>query len=482
MRNHKVGISDNLQLSLPNRNMGVSGRLAYNYDLRYFGEFNFGYNGSERFAKNNRFGFFPSVGAAWMVSNEQFFTSVKNVLPVVKLRATYGMVGNDAIGDDNDRFYYLSQVGLYTNKRVNWGTQLNYNPGGVNIDRYPNFDIGWEKAYKWNVGLEIESKMGLSANMEVFKEKRENILLDRIIPNTMGIVPAVKANLGKAEGQGFDMELNYEKIVNSDFWMSGRGTFTYATSKVLEWEEPDYTQTPWLSKVGHSVKQEWGLIAERLFIDDAEVKNSPEQFGEYMAGDIKYRDVNRDGKITELDMVPIGYPTVPEINYGFGMSLGYKGLDFSFFFQGSFRQSFWFDLNRITPFVDGDDPDDRDGYIGQVQIIKAFADDYWSENNMNPYAMWPRLTYFNKGMINNSTKSTWFMQDAGFIRLKSVEIGYTLPYRLSEKIYMKNLRVYVSGTNLYCWSRFKIWDPEMAGNGLGYPLQRVFNVGINIGL
>ena len=483
MRDHKVGIANDLQLSLPNRNLGVSGRLAYNYDTRYFTEFNFGYNGSERFAKNKRFGFFPSVGGAWMVSNEEFFSSLKDVIPTLKLKGTYGLVGNDAIGSDNDRFYYLSQVSLNTNKNVNWGTQLNYNPGGVNVSRYPNFDIGWEKSYKTNLGFELALKNGFSTIMEIFKERRENILLDRVIPNTMGIVPAVKANLGKAQGKGFDMELNYEKTVNNDLWITGRGTFTFAQSKVLEWEEPDYSDTPWLSRVGYSNHQKWGFIAERLFIDEAEVANSPTQFGSYMAGDIKYRDVNGDGRISDLDKVPIGYPEIPEINFGFGLSTGYKGIDFSFFFQGSARQSFWYDLymekddsKPVTPFLQTY----INGYRGQNQVIQAFADSYWSENNRDPYALWPRLSYNN--VENNTQLSTWFMQDASFIRLKSVELGYTVPTRILDKFNMKNLRIYLSGTNLMCWSKFKLWDPEMAGKGLGYPIQRVFNVGLNIGI
>jgi TonB dependent receptor. len=390
-------------------------------------------------------------------------------------------VGNDAIGSDYDRFYYLSQVDLYASRNVNWGTQLNYNPGGVDIQRYANDRIGWETAYKTNIGAEITTKMGLSANIDVFKETRKNILLDRVIPNTMGVIPAVKANLGEAMGQGIDIEVNYEKIVNKNLWFTGRGTFTYATSKALKWEEPDYSETPWLSRVGHSLSQNWGYIAERLFVDEQEVKNSPVQFGNYGAGDIKYRDVNNDGKISELDKVPIGFPTTPEINYGFGLTVGYKGIDASFFFQGSARQSFWIDLYKVSPFMDQDDydPDYNDGRIGQNAVLKAFADSYWSENNRDSYALWPRLS--NNWMENNLQTSTWFMQDASFLRLKSVELGYTVPENVRKKMKMANLRIYVSGTNLLSWSRFKLWDPEMAGNGLGYPIQRVINVGMNIG-
>lgn len=390
------------------------------------------------------------------------------------------MSGQDQIGSGNDRFYYLSDVNMNAGRNVNWGTQMNYNPGGISFNRYANDQIGWETSYKMNLGVEATTTFGLSANIEYFTERRENILLDRVIPATMGILPKVKANLGKAKGHGVDMELNYEKSFNKDWWMTGRGTFTYATSEAVEWEEPDYSTTPWLSKIGKSLGQTWGYIAERLFIDDQEVKNSPTQFGSYMAGDIKYRDVNGDGKISDLDKVPIGHPTTPEINYGFGLSVGYKGVDASFFFQGSARQSFWLDQKKITPFMDANaGQSDDDGLKGENQVLQVIADSYWSETNRNPYAFWPRLS--NQSIENNNQTSTWFMQDATFLRLKSVEVGYTVPSLLTKKIKVQNLRVYVSGTNLLCWSKFKLWDPEMAGNGLGYPIQRVINVGINLG-
>jgi hypothetical protein len=214
-------------------------------------------------------------------------------------------------------------------------------------------------------------------------------------------------------------------------------------------------------------------------MDDAEAANSPTQFGEYGAGDIKYRDINGDGKISSQDLVPIGYPTVPEINYGFGLSVGYKGIDASFFFQGSAHQSFWLNLsgnNNIQPFLDSNS---GDGLIGQNAVLQQIADSHWSEDNQNLYAFWPKLA--NYAVPNNTQTSTWFMQDATFLRLKSVELGYTLPQNLTKKIAITNLRIYLSGTNLLCWSPFKLWDPEMAGNGLGYPLQRVINVGLNVG-
>lgn len=270
------------------------------------------------------------------------------------------------------------------------------------------------------------------------------------------------------------MSVDYSQSFNKDFWLSVRGNFTYATSKLDLYEEPDYTNTPWRKWTGNKISQKYGYIAERLFVDEEDVRNSPkQQFGEYMAGDIKYKDINQDGIIDEDDEVPIGYPTNPEIIYGFGFSLGYKGLDFSAFFQGSARSSFWIDPKTISPFV----VDDKGG---QTALLQAIADSYWSESNRNAHAFWPRLS--DRIIDNNTQTSTWFMRDGSFLRLKSVELGYTLPKKWTDKVGLDVLRLYLSGTNLFCLSSFKMWDIEMAGNGLGYPIQRVFNIGININL
>lgn len=210
-----------------------------------------------------------------------------------------------------------------------------------------------------------------------------------------------------------------------------------------------------------------GLIAERLFIDEEEVQNSPRQmFGEYGAGDIKYKDISGDGQIDADDFVPIGYPTVPEIIYGGGFSFGYKAFDLSLFFQGSGRSSFFISPNAITPFVDK----------GQRGLLQYIADDHWSENNRNLNAFWPRLSEY--AITNNNQTSTHWLRNGSFVRLKSAEFGYTLPARLTKKAYISTLRLYASGTNLLLWSKFKMWDPEMAGNGLGYPVQRVINFGL----
>ncbi|WNH08379.1 hypothetical protein [Thalassobellus suaedae] len=248
---------------------------------------------------------------------------------------------------------------------------------------------------------------------------------------------------------------------------TSRANFTYATNEITKIEEPDYSETPWLSRVVQPINQVWGLVAERLFVDQAEVNNSPEQsYGEYTGGDIKYKDINEDGRITELDRVPIGNPSVPEIVYGFGVSVGYKGFDLSCFFQGSANSSFWVNALATAPF-----------YNGQ-QLLKVYADDYWSETNRNVFATLPRLS--NSRIRNNDQTSTWFMQDGAFLRLKSAEIGYNLPDSFTKKLKMDKVRLYASGTNLFVLSNFKLWDPELAGNGLSYPNQKVLNLGLNV--
>lgn len=485
-RNHLDGNAGSLQLSLPFRNQGLSGRLTYGYDSKYLFEANFGYNGSERFAANNRFGFFPSAGIAWNASNEQFFEPLLPIVSRLKLRATFGMVGNDQIGASNDRFFYMSNVNLSNNdRRAVFGENYNYIRPGVSVSRYANDDITWEKAYKTNIGLDIGLFNQFNLIVDAFHERRTNILMTRsYIPTTMGLTANIAANVGEAESKGIDVEMDYSKNFNRH-WLKVRGTFTFATSKLLVNEEPEYAENMWyLSRVGHSLQQYWGLIAERLFIDDEDVKNSPPQaFGEVRGGDIKYRDLNGDGQITNLDRVNgLGYPTMPEIIYGAGFSFGSNNFDISAFFQGSARSSLFIDPAAISPFVING--------AQQNGLLQVIADDHWSETERNSYAFWPRLSA--SGNSNNNQPSTWWMRNGAFVRLKNIEIGYNLSGKLLERVKVNGLRVYANGVNLFVISNFKMWDPEQGSNGndsnragsngLGYPPQKIFNIGVNIQL
>jgi TonB-linked outer membrane protein, SusC/RagA family len=487
MRETRNANAGDLQLSLPFRNLGLSGRATYSYDNRFFGEFTFGYNGSERFHKSNRFGFFPSFGVAWTLSNEKFMSGLENIISNLRIRGTYGFIGNDAIGAPQDRFFYLSNVNMNDPARgavFGPGNTADYSLTGVSISRYPNAAITWETGEKKNIAVEAGLWGRANIRAEYFHERRRNILMTRAsIPSTMGFSAPIRANVGEASGRGWDIQLEYNHRFLNGMWLQAMGTFTQATSRYEVYEEPDYKE-PYRSRAGHSLSQTFGYIAERLFVDDAEAANSPRQnFGPYGGGDIKYTDVNRDGEITPADMVPIGNPTTPEITYGLMVSGGYKGFDFNIFFQGLANESFWIDPRATAPFGQYRYPHEvASGALAgnrlSNQVLKAYADSYWSEEHQDVYALWPRLSATNNE--NNSQVSTWFMRDGSFLRLKSVELGYTLPSRASRKMHMSNFRVYVNSTNLATISRFKMWDVEMGGNGLGYPLQRVFNLGINV--
>ncbi len=470
-----------VQSSLPHRNLGLSGRAAYSFDNKYFAEFNFGYNGSERFYKDKQFGFFPTAGLAWVVSNEDFFPD-NNVLKLLKFRGSHGLVGNDAIGRTEDRFFYLSSVNLDNIERgAVFGYDNTYRRNGVSIARYPNFDITWEKSIQSNVAMELNFFDKLNVIAEVYRQHRRNILMNRAsIPSTMGLAAATMANVGEAKSKGLDMSLDYTENFGNNLWFMGRGSLTLAMSEFVKYEEPEYTDR-YLSRVGHPISQTWGYIAERLFIDEHDVANSPRQnFGLYQAGDIKFRDVNNDGEITALDRVPIGYPTTPEITYGFGFSAGYKNIDLSVFFQGLARVSFWINPSATAPFVNYDDPNNliNNGFIAENALLQAYADNHWSEEKRDIYALWPRLSV--TPIANNNQTSTWFMRNGNFLRVKSFELGYTIPADFTSKYKISNFRMYVSGNNLLTFSKFNLWDPEMGGNGLAYPIQRVINVGINL--
>jgi TonB-linked SusC/RagA family outer membrane protein len=388
------------------------------------------------------------------------------------------LVGNDAIGDPNQRFFYLSEVNPDDSGRgQDFGKEYLNHLNGVSNSRYPNPYITWEKSQKTNFGIELGMfNSALELQADLFYEYRTNIYQGRAyIPSTMGLSQGASANIGEASARGFDMSLTYSYI-NKDFWVRGIGNFTYATGQYEAYEEPDYAGfgEAYRSRIGQPLNYNYGYIAERLFIDENDIANSPSQAafaGGAMAGDIKYKDINKDGKITTEDMVFLGYPSQPEITYGFGLSGGYKGFDLSLFFQGNARVSFFLEPYKIAPFT---------GYSGtDVQnVLSIIAEDHWSEDNRDLYAFWPRLA---PTLVHNNTQtSTWWMHDGSFLRLKTVELGYSLPEKLVKKMNIGSIRLYITGNNLLSLSKFNLWDSEMGNNGLGYPIQRVYNVGLNI--
>jgi TonB-linked SusC/RagA family outer membrane protein len=484
LTNGKDG-STSIYETLPERNLGNSGRITYDYDSRYFLELSYGYNGSEKFMGRKRFGFFPSAGVGWLTSNEKFWDPMKNIISLLKFKFTVGKVGNDAIAERSGRFFYLSDISL-GNINPNsgssatsgyWWGETFYPYPGYSINRYANPDISWEESTKYNLGIELGllKSESLKLQVDVFKDIRDKIYWPREnFPATSGFEKTVYGNVGKVSSKGIEASLDLQHSFHKDFWITGRANFTYATNEVLEQDEPNYPDE-YLKAVGHHSKQTWGLVAERLFVDEMEIRHSPSQtaYGNYQAGDIKYLDVNGDGVINNNDRIPMGYPEVPEIQYGFGMSVGYKNFDLSFFFQGNARVSFYIDPG--TP--DADNPSIPKGiapFINRRNAPAIVARNAWSETNPDVHAFWPRLsTDINN---NNLRPSSWWLRDGSFVRLKTVEIGYNLPN--VKTLFMQSARIYVTAENLFYMSAFKLWDPEVGSNGLGYPLNRRFNIGL----
>ena len=454
---------DNLLSSLPRRKQGIAARLSYAYDDRYLAEVNFGYNGSENFAKNNRFGFFPSIALGYNISQEKFWEPISNVISHFKLRGSYGLVGNDGI---NERYAYLEDIVLSSDKwKYTTGVNQNVNLQGPVWNRYYNPNLTWEVGKKLNVGFDMQLFHQVNLNFDVFKEIRSKIYMQTVntIPDFIGTGETkIYENSGKMKNVGFDIALDYNKQITKDFFLSFKGTLTYAHNTILERDEPPFQLYPNLSSVGYSRGQHLVYVADGLFRDQADVDSHAEQTLGYIPqpGDIKYVDQpdangNCDGIINTNDRVYMGYPEDPEIVYGFGPSMKYKNWDFSFFFQGAARTSIL--MSGFHPF----------GKNATRGVMKFIADDYWSESNPNPNAAYPRLTRDTNA--NNTVNSSYWLRNGAFLKLKNAEIGYTF----------KMFRAYLNGSNLLTFSPFKHWDPEMGGgSGMKYPTQRVFNIGI----
>ena len=462
-KERNMNISDEQEYAaLPYRQQGLAGRVTYGFDKRYLFEANFGYNGSENFAAGKRFGFFPSVAVGWVISNEPFWKGIKEQVNLFKLRASYGLVGNDVISKDYaDRFPYLTTVDMGQGYDVYIGNNFERKYGPI-LSVYGNPNATWEESRKLDIGVEIGLFDSLNIIFDWFKEKRSGIFMQRTsLPSTFGMSGITPwANIGKVDNSGVDISVDYNKAFSKDLILSLRGTFTYAHNEIVEMDEPKY-KWAYQYKAGHPINSIQCLIAEGLFRDEEEIASSPSQdiyatTYPIRPGDVKYRDLNDDKIIDDNDMCWTGNPTVPEIIYGFGFSLKYKGFDCSAFFQGQGKVSIL--MYNYHPFATAATPGS-----GLMQWI---ADEHWSEDDPNPKALYPRLSPL---WNNNNTKaSTLYVRNGKMLRLKTAEIGYTY----------KKMRVYVSGTNLLTFALFKYWDPEKgSGNGLGYPLQRTYNLG-----
>ncbi|MBO4595555.1 MAG: TonB-dependent receptor [Bacteroidales bacterium] len=446
--------------TLPEREQSLAFRGGYRYKMRYLAELNLGYNGSENFAHGMRWGFFPAVAGGWIISREPFFRPLLPVVSYLKFKASYGLSGNDNIAQ---RFPYLSELNMNYATTFYKGSNSFTRQRGNEYRSLGNAGTTWELSRKFNAGFDATLGKDITLSAEWFRENRSGIFMQLNLPSYMGL-SGMKPydNIGAVRNQGVESSIRYNHMFNENFYVSADANFTYAHNEITAYNESKYKKYGNTSRVGHPIDSIFGLTAEGLFGSQAEIAASPVQTytPDYMPGDIKYRDINGDGRIDDNDMSVIGKPTVPEIQYGFGGTIGWKSWDLSLRFQGRDRVSIL--MMDIHPFRDNS----RQGY----NMMQWIADDHWSENNPKADAAYPRLDY--KYNLNNTEPSTFWVRDGRFLRLKQVELGYS---------FKKSARIYLQGYNLFMLSPFRYWDAEKgSGNGLTYPLKRSYRLGLKL--
>lgn len=444
----------------PNRLQGFSGRFTYDYKHKYLVEFNFGYNGSERLAKGDRFEFFPAASLGWTISEEDFWKPLKDYVSYFKIRGSYGVVGSDQMDDDAGHYLYLDNVNLSGGGfHTGYDGEFYYN--GPGFGQFGIEGACWERVNKLDIGVDLELFKQLNITLDYFYDHRHRILMSRgSWPNMLGYWGTRPwSNIGKVDNRGVEFSINWHKEIIKDLVMELRGNFTYNKNEFVYYDEPNY-EAVWKRKIGQPLSNSWGYVAEGYFKDQADIDNHADQTGlgsQVRPGDIKYRDINGDGTINSDDQVMLSpFGSTPRIQYGVGLNMVYKKLDFGIFFNGSAQRKIMIN-NTITAFGTRNN-----------NVMKWIADDHWSEDNPNPNAAHPRLGLIASDISNNTQASSHWLRNGNFIRLKTLEVGYTFPY----------CRVYLSGDNLAVWSPFKLWDPELNWNI--YPLQRTFNIGVQL--
>lgn len=458
------GGRNNAVSGLPYKYQGIVGRAAYSFDDRYFAEFNFGYNGSENFFRGRRFGFFPAVSAGWLLSNEEFIRETLPVVSLLKLRASVGIVGNDKSGQ---RFLYQ---GKWILDGPGYQFGQNYDGagyGGAEESATGNEFVTWEQAKKTNLGIDVGLwNNDLKLEADLFYEKRDHILTQPLtIPETIGIQNLPMINAGVVENKGFEAVLTFQKNYR-DFGYFVRGNYSFARNKIINITEPKLTGREWQARTGRRINEHMGLTALGLFRDWDDIASSPKQtFGPVQPGDIKYADLNGDGQIDSQDEGFLGRTSIPEAMAGLSFGANYKGLDISVLFQGAFGAYVYYGGSSIYPFAQNS------------SILAEVRGNYYSESNPDTHALYPRMT--SNDNANNYRVSTFWHRKSDYVRLKNVEIGYTLPTSLMKRVGISQARIYLTGLNLFSWSGIKTFDPEIPDGTGSYPQQRVYNIGLN---
>lgn len=483
-------VGNNISRGIPRRDQSLSGRVSYDFKSRYFIEFNGGYTGSEVFKTGHQFGFFPAVSGAWNISEEKFVKDITSIFDLLKIRYSYGKVGNNKIkrGNDEIRFPYVGSIG--TIGGYNYGDLNSPNYSDLasegNLSDYPGLHIAelaadyltWEVATKHNLGLDFNLwNNSFSGAIDIFKDTRSNIYMQRKhLSEITGITSQPWANIGKMENMGFDGQFNYNHKFG-EVEMTMRGNITYTRNKVLEYDE-EASALPYKMTQGYRWEQAKGLISLGLFESYDDIRNSPQQeFGTYMPGDIKYKDINGDGVINDNDIVAIGSTRVPSLIYGVGASAIWRGFDLNVHFQGAGKSSYFINGPAVYPFSEIH----QGNTLPWGNVLTDLVGNYWSESNPDPNAKYPRLSY--GGNANNYRNSTYWLRNGAYLRFKTLEIGYTIQKKFTNKLRINNMRVYLIGSNLFVWDSLKLWDPELgSGNGMAYPITKSITGGLTISL
>ena len=456
---------------LAKRYQGLVGRVTYAWDDRYLAEFNAGYNGSENFMKGKRFGFFPAFSIGWRLSNEPFMQKYSDWLNNLKIRASYGQVGNDVyqVNGVQQRFLYEQKWSQITNDYY-FGTT---GQTGIYDAQYPNYGVTWERAHKYNVGIEFGFFNGmLTGNVDVFYEKRNDILTTYLTrPEWVGVVMAA-ANLGKTKNQGYEIELKHSNHIGSDFHYTVGFNFSHARNEILSMDEPSI-KTDYRKREGHPINQYFGLICDGYVTQaDLDSGNLPvSRFSsDVKVGDLKYRDMNQDGFIDDRDETFIGYSDIPENMYALNLSANYKNWGFSVMFQGVDHVSRYYDAEAMFAFING-------GKVKEHHLER------WNPAESEAYnlahAKYPLLHYNDYG-DHNQRQNSYFLKNGAFLRLKNIELSYTLPERWSHKVGMSDCRLYINANNLVTWDHLDgLTDPESNGSNR-FPIMKTVNFGVNI--
>lgn len=474
--------------AIPYRMQGVAGRATYSWRDRYLAEFNIGYNGGENFPKKKRFGTFPAFGIGWVVSNESFWEPLQDIVSFFKIRYTNGKVGNSNVG--GRRFMYIPQMHGTDDYGYSFGT--NYKSGYA-IDN-PATSLGWEVAHKQDLGFDLHMlNDDLRIVVDLFKENRKDILLhrDQSLPGYAGFQALPYGNVGETRTYGMEVSVDYFKRLNKDLALTLRGNFTWADPEWIDNDVP-HREESWRNQKGFSLTSIEGYTAIGLYSQSdidlinawyslpEDIRNETKQpfptppncgLHQVQAGDIMYLDRNGDGAIRDIDKSWLGNGDVPEINYGFGFNLDYKDFTLGVLFQGTAKANRF--VNGILyPFNDS----------GSANVYSNI-DDRWSPENPSANVFYPRLAYKSDaiGNQNNHLPSTWWLKDMSFLRLKTLQLAYNIPDNFCHKLGLSNASIYLMGMNLFYFSKWKLWDPELnTSDGSMYPNTTSVSVGLNL--